>query len=124
MRNLIYLKDRILYQVFRVILNISERKHGEKIDNPTIIYVNKIENKIMLKIEKLTAKTMNLYGSTEKKNKSNNGENVPHLEITEVVLVHCNILTRLKSPVNICSKQLIWSFIKFFTSKFCIFENF
>ena len=92
MRNLIYLKDRILYQVLRVILNISERKHGEKIDNPTIIYINKIENKIMLKIEKLTAKTMNLYGSTEKKNKSNNGENVPHLEITEVVLVHCNIL--------------------------------
>ena len=24
--------------------------------------------------------------------KDNNGENVPHLEITEVVLVHCNIV--------------------------------
>ena len=35
---------------------------------------------------------MKLLGSTEKKiNKIKNGENVPHLEITEVVLVHCNI---------------------------------
>ena len=25
-------------------------------------------------------------------NKNKNGENVPHLEITEVVLVHCNIV--------------------------------
>ena len=34
---------------------------------------------------------MNLLGSTEKKiTKDKNGENVPHLEITEVVLVHCN----------------------------------
>ena len=28
-----------------------------------------------------------------KKAKDKNGENVPHLEITEVVLVHCNIVT-------------------------------
>ena len=35
---------------------------------------------------------MNLIGSTEnEKTKDKNGENVPHLEITEVVLVHCNI---------------------------------
>ena len=26
-------------------------------------------------------------------NKDKNGENVPHLEITEVILVHCNIAT-------------------------------
>ena len=37
-------------------------------------------------------KTMRLPGSTESKiNKNGNGENVPHLEITELVLVHCNI---------------------------------
>ena len=31
---------------------------------------------------------MNLFGSTKKRiNKSKNGENVPHLEITEVVLL-------------------------------------
>ena len=36
---------------------------------------------------------MKLLGSTENKiAKDKNGENVPHLEITEVVLVHCNIV--------------------------------
>ena len=36
---------------------------------------------------------MKLFGSTENKiTKDKNGENVPHLEITEVVLVHFNIL--------------------------------
>ena len=36
---------------------------------------------------------MKLLGSTENKiTKDKNGENVPHLEITEVVLVHCNII--------------------------------
>ena len=35
---------------------------------------------------------MKLLGSTEKKNdKNENDENVPHLEITEVVLVHCTV---------------------------------
>ena len=36
---------------------------------------------------------MKLLGSTENKiSKDKNGENVPHLEITEVVLVYCNIV--------------------------------
>ena len=36
---------------------------------------------------------MKLLGSTENKiTKDKNGENVPHLEITEVVQVHCNIV--------------------------------
>ena len=36
---------------------------------------------------------MKMTGSTEKKiTKNKNGENVLHLEITEVVLVHCNIV--------------------------------
>ena len=36
---------------------------------------------------------MKLLGSTENKiNTDKNGENVPHLEITEVVLVLCNIV--------------------------------
>ena len=35
---------------------------------------------------------MRLLGGTKSKiNKDKNGQNVPHLEITEVVLVHCNI---------------------------------
>ena len=36
---------------------------------------------------------MKIFGSTKNKiSKNENGENVPHLEITEVVLVHCNII--------------------------------
>ena len=36
---------------------------------------------------------MKLLGSTENKiTTDKNGENMPHLEITEVVLVHCNIV--------------------------------
>ena len=36
---------------------------------------------------------MKLLGSTKNKIiKDKNGKNVPHLEITEVILVHCNIV--------------------------------
>ena len=80
-------------------MNIS-KKHGENTDKPSIqTYVNKIENRITFKIkngyclELLTKETMKLLGSTESKiTKNKNGENVPHLEITEVVLVHCNMV--------------------------------
>ena len=76
------------------------KKHGEDIDKPSVqIYVNKIENRVIFKIkngyslELLTPETMKLLGSTKNKiTKDKNGENVPHLEITEVVLVHCNIV--------------------------------
>ena len=80
--------DRILYQIVKIILNIS-LKNGEKTDNPSIrIYVSKTENRITFKI-----KTMKLLGSNKNKiTKDENGKNVPHLEITEVVLVHCNIV--------------------------------
>ena len=38
-------------------------------------------------------KTMKLIESTKNKlTKDENGKNMPHLEITEVVLVHCNIV--------------------------------
>ena len=88
------------------------KMHGEKInkdkdndkDNdknkPSVkIYINRVENRITFKIkngyslELLTKETMKLLGSTENKiTKDKNGENVPHLEITEVVLVHRNIV--------------------------------
>ena len=35
---------------------------------------------------------MKLLGSTENKNKDKNSKNVPHLEITEVILVHRNMV--------------------------------
>ena len=61
-----------------------------------IIYVNKAENTITFKIkagyyhELLTSETIKLLESTKSKiTKNKNGENVPHLETTEVVLIHC-----------------------------------
>ena len=76
------------------------KKHSESVDNPSItIYVNKIENRITCKInngyylELLTTETMKLLGSTESKiTKDKNGENVPHLEVAELILVHYNLV--------------------------------
>ena len=76
------------------------KKHSESVDNPSIrIYVNKIENRITFKIKRgyylelLTPDTMKLLGSTESKiTEDKDGEIVPHLEITELVLVHCNLV--------------------------------
>ena len=63
------------------------------------IYVNKIENMVTFKIkngyylELLTPETIKLLESTESKiTKDKNGENVPHLEIAELVLIHCNLV--------------------------------
>ena len=75
-------------------------KYGQDIDEPSVqIYVNTIENRITFKIkngyslELLRPETMKLLGSTKNKiTEDKNGENVPHLEITEAVLVHCNIV--------------------------------
>ena len=44
-------------------------------------------------LELLTTETMKLLGSTKGKiTKDENAENLPHLEITELVLVYCNIV--------------------------------
>ena len=81
---------------------------------------------------------MKLLGSTENKiTKDKNGENVPHLEITEVVLVHCNIVNndyqqdsrvlytfvpnkRFGSLLEISPTNLI--FLKIFNSEFQTIE--
>ena len=76
------------------------KKHSESVDNPSIkIYINKIENRITFKIksgyylELLTLETMKLPGSTVSKiNEEKNGENLPQLEVVELVLVHCSLV--------------------------------
>ena len=53
---------------------------------------------------------MKLLESTENKiTKGKNGENVPYLEVTEVVLVHCNMVNNddqqnFTSAIYFCSK--------------------
>ena len=76
------------------------KKLGENAVNPSIrIYINKIKNRVTFKIktryylEPLTPETMKLLGSTKSKiTKDGNGENVSYLEITEVMLIHCNVV--------------------------------
>ena len=76
------------------------KKHGESVDKPSVqTYLNKIENRVTFKIENgyslelLIQEAMKLLGSTKNKiTKDKNGENVPHLEITELVLIHSNIV--------------------------------
>ena len=105
-----------------------------------MIYVNKIENRITFKIKTgyyldlLTPETRKLLGSTKSKiTKDENGENVLHSEITEVVLIHCNIVNNnyqqdsrvlytfvpnksLGQLLDISPENFI--FLKFFNSKF------
>ena len=121
------------------------KNHNEKINNPSIkIYISKIENRITFKIktgyylELLTSETMKLLGSFQNKIGNNkNDENVPHLEITEVKLVHCNIVNNdyqqdsrvlytfvpnktFGQLLEISQKYLI--FLKIFHSEFQIIE--
>ena len=63
------------------------------------IYIYIIEKLITIKIKTgyylqlLTPEMMKLLGSTKSKvTKDDNGENVLHLQITEAVLLHCNIV--------------------------------
>ena len=63
------------------------------------IYINKIENRVTFEIKTryylqiLTPETMKLLWSTKSTiTKDENGENMPYLEITEVILIHCNIV--------------------------------
>ena len=57
-----------------------------------------MENRVTFKVkngyslELLTPETMKLLGNTENKIRDKNGENVQYLQITEVLLVHCNIV--------------------------------
>ena len=82
------------------------KNHGEKTVNASIkIYISKIENRIIFKIktgyylELLTSETMKSLGSTKSKiAKNENGENVPCLEITKVVVIHCNVVNNSYQP--------------------------
>ena len=125
----------------KITLNIFIKQHETVIDNTSImIYLNKIEKRITFKIktghylELLAPETMKVLGSTKSKiTKDENGENVPHLEITEVILILCNIANNdyqqhsrflytfvpnksFDQLLDISAKNFI--FLKFFNSEF------
>ena len=109
------------------------------------IYVNKVGNRITFKIKTvynlklLIPETIKLLKSTKSKiTQDKNGENLPHLEITEVVVVHCNIVNSnyqydssvlytfipnksFRQLLDISSKKLI--FLKKINSKFSYIET-
>ena len=77
------------------------KKHDTVADIPSIqIYTNKIKNRVAFKIktgyklELLLKEMMILLGSTVKVvAKDKNSENVPKVEMQDVVLMHCNVVT-------------------------------
>ena len=98
-KNLNYLMDDILYQIFKIILRKSSKDKSFTDDLSIGIYVNHVKKRITFGIktgcysELLTPETIELLGSTKSKLiKNKNDENVLHLEIVETVLSHCNIV--------------------------------
>ena len=72
---------------------------------------------------------MKLLGSTENKiTNDKNGENIPHLEITEVVLVHCNIVNNDYQQDSrvlyiLVPNKTFGSLLEILTNKFYLFKN-
>ena len=76
------------------------KKHETLTSNPLIhIYISIISNRLVFKIkveyklELQTSEIMKLFGSTKKLiYKTKSGENLPSIEMVEVVLVQCNLV--------------------------------
>ena len=75
-----------------------------------------------------TPETIKLQGTTKIRiTKHKNGDKVPRLEITEVALIHCNVVNNsyqqnLRVLYTFVPK-ILWSIIKYFTLIFFIFKN-
>ena len=92
------------------------KKHSENVDNPSKrIYVNKIKNGYYLEL--LRPETMKLLGSTESKiTKDKYGEDMPHLEIVKLALLHCNLINNDYQQYS----RILYTFVpkKLFTNLF------
>ena len=93
--------DYIEYIIKLDYIQVYHKKNYEMLlANPPIhIYINKINNRLMRKIkdgyklELQTSETMKIFGSTKKLiEKTKYGENVPSLEVVEVVLEHYSLV--------------------------------
>ena len=81
------------------IKNIVKKYRTLTTISPFHVYINRINNRLVLKVkdgyklETQMPETMKLLGSTKKLiDKTKYGENVPSLEVVEVVLVQCNLV--------------------------------
>ena len=81
----------ILFQIFDIIWSTSLKSikyQQHRINNRL---VSKIKDGYKLELQAL--ETMKLFGSTKKLiNKTKTGENVPSLQVVEVVLIQCNLV--------------------------------
>ena len=65
---------------------------------PINVYINRINDRLLFKIkdrfklELQTPETVKLFRSTKKIDDKKDGENMPSLEVVEVVLVQCNLV--------------------------------
>ena len=125
--NLNYLTDHICTRYSRIFWVYHQKPVTHNlliriyvIKNIYIYAIFKIENRITFKdktgyyLELLIYNTTKLLGRTKNKiNEGENGGNVPHLEITEIELVHCNIVNM--SLVYICSQYIVWLIARYFS---------
>ena len=91
--------DRIIYQKYKIILNIFKKHETIGETAPILIYDSTINSRIVFKIktgyklELLSKEKLKLLGSTKDIIDSDkSSENVPSLKNVEVVLVHCNLV--------------------------------
>ena len=90
----------ILCPIFKIISNKALKKHETLTTMPPIhAYTNTVNIRVVFeikygyKLELQTPETMKLFGSTKKLiDKTKNGENIPSLEVAEVVLVQFNLV--------------------------------
>ena len=83
------------------------KRHETLTDNPPIqIQINRTENRITFETktsyyhEFLTPETRKLLGSKERKiTKDKDGENIPKLEITKVILIHHNLVNNIYQQI-------------------------
>ena len=69
--------------------------------SPIHVYTNRIKIKDKYKLELQTSETMKLFGSTKELiDKTKNRENVPRLEVVELVLVQCNLVININKSLK------------------------
>ena len=105
--------DHILFQPFKITLNILLKKDETVADNsPTQIHTNKFKNWVVFKIKtsyklkSLSKETIKLLGS--KKIVIDNDKNVPKLETVDIILMH---LVYLRTVINNYEKFYLPSYL-------------
>ena len=128
MMSLNYLTGSYSVSDIQYYIEYAIKNHKTLANNPPIrIYITRIKNRLLFKIkdgyklEFRTPETMMLFGSPKKLvDKTKNGENVPSLEVVEVLLrpwsfIEINVNNSLRCYILLYSKNLIAFLLSFCT---------